>query len=165
MSDSSLSSQLEQWVKSVGEVATLSIDEQTKINKAGADAGAKVLQEVTREQHYINRKTGKDPHLADLVLSEANNINGDKDGTAVFGFDIKKAYIARFINDGTKRISYTSGKKTRHDSKGRAYARGGRTAINGDHFVDNARKDANKAMEEAKEKEFKNIMKSKGVKF
>ncbi len=140
MADENLSSQMESWVNSVGKAATLSVDEQTKINKAGADIGAKVLQQATKDKHYRKRKTGKDIHLADSVLSEANNVNGDKDGSSVFGFSADKAYIARFLNDGTKHIQ-------------------------ADHFVDNARKEAKEAIEEAKEAEYKRIMKSKGVNF
>ncbi|OIL58304.1 phage head-tail adapter protein [Oenococcus oeni] len=140
MSDSDLSSQMETWVKNIANAATLSVDEQTKINKAGADAGAKILQQATKDKHYRKRKTGEDVHLADSVSAEANNVNGDKDGSSVFGFTVDKAYIARFLNDGTKHI-------------------------NGDHFVDNARKEAKGAMEEAKEKEYKEIMKTKGAKF
>ncbi len=140
MVDSDLSSQMESWVNSIGKVANLSVDEQTKINKAGADVGAKVLQQATKDKHYRKRKTGKDVHLADSILSEANNVNGNKDGSSIYGFDTKKAYIARFLNDGTKHIQ-------------------------GDHFVDNARKEAKEAIEEAKEAEYKRIMKSKGVNF
>ncbi|AVI94105.1 phage head-tail joining protein [Oenococcus oeni] len=140
MADSDLSSQMESWVNSVEKVAILSVDEQTEINKAGADVGAKILQQDTKDRHYRKRKTGEDVHLADSVLSEANNINGDKDGSSVFGFSADKAYIARFLNDGTKHIQ-------------------------ADHFVDDARKEAKEAIEEAKEAEYKKIMKSKGVNF
>ncbi|KGH73687.1 HK97 gp10 family phage protein [Oenococcus oeni] len=162
MADNDLDEQFKSWYENVVKTSQLTIKEQAQITKAAADAGAEVLKKETREKHYRDRKTGSDPHLADSIYAEANNVDGDKDGTAIFGFDPKKAYIARFINDGTKRISYTSGKKTRHDSKGRAYARGGKTSINGDHFVDIARKDAKSTSWEAEKKAFQEIIKEKG---
>ncbi|MBC6498523.1 hypothetical protein H7R52_06985 [Weissella confusa] len=46
----------------------------------------------------------------------------------------RQAYIANFIENGTKFPMYTA--------KGRKYKHGGQVAINGDHAIDNLRNDS-----------------------
>ena len=80
-------------------------------------AGAKVLAEKLREATpRTNHKDVKYGHLQDNVMSQDTDINGEDNGNSTVGFG-KKAYIARFLNDGTIKMGAT-------------------------HFVDNARRNA-----------------------
>lgn len=137
MADNDLDEQIKSWYENVVKTSQLTIKEQAQITKAAADAGAEVLKKETREKHYRDRKTGSDPHLADSIYAEAKNVDGNSDGTSIMGFDTKKAYIARFLNDGTK-----------HNKA--------------DHFVDIAREDAKATAMEAEKKAFQEIIKEKG---
>ena len=58
--------------------------------------------------------------MSEDISSAAGDIDGDHNGSSTVGFH-NKAYIARFLNDGTK-------------------------YIRADHFVDNARDDAKDAV-------------------
>lgn len=108
---------LGQWLKQVSKAAQLSVSDQEKITKAGADVYAKQLAETTKEKHPNTKGDGgKYGHLSEDISSAAGDIDGDHNGSSTVGFH-NKAYIARFLNDGTKNIR-------------------------GDHFVDNARDDA-----------------------
>ncbi|NIG82752.1 HK97-gp10 family putative phage morphogenesis protein [Lacticaseibacillus casei] len=108
---------LGQWLKQVSKAAELSISDQEKITKAGADVYAKKLAETTKEKHPNTKGDGgKYGHLSEDISSAAGDIDGDHNGSSTVAFG-NKAYIARFLNDGTKNIR-------------------------GDHFVDNARDDA-----------------------
>ena len=112
---------LEQWLKQVSKAAQLSISDQEKITKAGADVYAKELAETTKEKHPNTKGDGgKYGHLSEDIRSAAGDIDGDHNGSSTVGFH-NKAHIARFLNDGTK-------------------------YIRGDHFVDNAREDAKDAV-------------------
>lgn len=80
-------------------------------------AGAKVLADQLRENTpRSNKKNPKYGHLQDNVGFEASDIDGEANGNSVVGFG-KKAYIARFLNDGTIKMKAT-------------------------HFVDNSRRQA-----------------------
>ena len=108
---------LGQWLKQVSKAAQLSISDQEKITKAGADVYAEKLAETTKEKHPNTKGDGgKYGHLSENIRSAAGDIDGDHNGSSTVGFH-NKAHIARFLNDGTKNIR-------------------------GDHFVDNARDDA-----------------------
>lgn len=102
---------------------------QRKMTKEGADVLRDRLQQETRrkhynEQHYVPKKyRGRNiKHLADSIASDDKNINGEVDGSSLVGFQsvkesgVNHARIARFINDGTKKMR-------------------------GDHFVEHARED------------------------
>lgn len=90
-------------------------DHATK--KAMTAAGAKVLadelRKVTPRSKKANSKYG---HLQDNVGFQNTDIDGEDDGNSVVGFG-QKAYIARFLNDGTVKMKAT-------------------------HFADNARRDS-----------------------
>ncbi|KMO88170.1 head-tail connector protein [Lacticaseibacillus rhamnosus] len=112
---------LGQWLEQVSKAAQLSISDQEKITKAGADVYAKELAETTKEKHPNTKGDGgKHGHLSEDIRSAAGDIDGDHNGSSTVGFH-NKAHIARFLNDGTKHIR-------------------------GDHFVDNARDDAKDAV-------------------
>ncbi|OIK55723.1 phage head-tail adapter protein [Oenococcus oeni] len=88
--------------------------------------------------HYYNLKSGDDPHLADSVIDEATNISGETDVTSIVGFSNKKAYIARFLNDGTK-------------------------FIKGDDYLDKVRNACLNEIFKAENAEYQKILKEKGV--
>ena len=112
---------LGQWLEQVSKAAQLSISDQEKITKAGADVYAEKLAETTKEKHPNTKGDGgKHGHLSEDISSAAGDIDGDHNGSSTVGFH-NKAYIARFLNDGTK-------------------------YIRADHFVDNARDDAKDAV-------------------
>ena len=121
---------LNNFVNNVEEISTnLSIEDQISITKAEALVYMVALEEYIKDSHYRVRATGEDPHLADTVMMKGTNINGIKDGSYIVGFDTLKAYIARFINDGTKFPQFT---KVSH----REYKHAGEVAITADHFMD-----------------------------
>ncbi|MFR0553396.1 HK97-gp10 family putative phage morphogenesis protein [Loigolactobacillus coryniformis subsp. coryniformis] len=112
---------LGQWLKQVSKAAQLSVSDQEKITKAGADVYAEKLAEVTKEKHPNTKGTGgKYGHLSEDISGKKGDIDGDHNGSSTVGFG-NKAFVARFLNDGTKKI-------------------------HGDHFVDNARDDAKDAV-------------------
>ncbi|MFY4506471.1 HK97-gp10 family putative phage morphogenesis protein [Lacticaseibacillus rhamnosus] len=124
---------LGQWLKQVSKAAELPISDQEKITKAGADVYAEKLAETTKEKHPNTKGNGgKYGHLSEDISSAAGDIDGDHNGSSTVGFH-NKAYIARFLNDGTKNIR-------------------------GDHFVDNARNDAKDAVFAAEAEKYQAII-------
>ena len=98
-----------------------------EVQKAMTSAGAKVLEERLRKATpRTNHKDVKYDHLQDNVMSQGTDIDGEDNGNATVGFG-KKAYVARFLNDGTIKMAAT-------------------------HFVDNARRDSADAVFEAEKK-------------
>ncbi|TVV27051.1 HK97 gp10 family phage protein [Weissella cibaria] len=112
----------------------MTVEDKAKLTKAGADIFAKELETEYKANHYRHRTTGKDPHLAESVMAQNANVEGMKNGSSTVGFSKDKAYIANFIENGTKFPMYTS--------KGRKYKHGGQVAINGDHAIENLRNDS-----------------------
>ena len=124
---------LEEWLKQVSKAAELSISDQEKITKAGADVYAKKLAEATKEKHPNTKGNGgKYGHLSEDISGKKGDIDGDHNGSSTVGFG-DKAFVARFLNDGTKKI-------------------------HGDHFVDNARDDAKDAVFQAEQEEYQAII-------
>lgn len=124
---------LEEWLKQVSKAAKLSINDQEKITKAGADVYAKKLAETTKEKHPNTKGTGgKYGHLSEDISGKKSDIDGDHNGSSTVGFG-DKAFVARFLNDGTKKI-------------------------HGDHFVDNARDDAKDAVFAAEAEKYEAII-------
>lgn len=75
--------------------------DQTEITKAGAEVLANALHDKARQMHYSKEENPKYGHLADDIHVEAGDITGEQNGASTVGFS-DKAYIARFLNDGTK---------------------------------------------------------------
>lgn len=124
---------LDQWLNQVSKAAELSISDQEKITKAGADAYAKELTETTKEKHPNTKGDGgKYGHLSEDISSAAGDIDGDHNGSSTVGFG-NKDYIARFLNDGTK-------------------------YIHADHFVDNAREDVKDAVFAAEAEKYQEMI-------
>ncbi|WP_195555931.1 HK97 gp10 family phage protein [Weissella cibaria] len=134
MAEESLEAILNAFIEDAEAVSTqMTVEDKQRVTKAGADVFAKELEAEYKANHYRHRTTGKDPHLADSVMTQNANVDGMKNGSSTVGFSKDKAYIANFIENGTKFPMYTS--------KGRKYKHGGQVAINGDHVIDNLRND------------------------
>lgn len=96
-------------------------------------AGAKVLEENLRKNIPVSKLNHKkEKHLKEYVMSQDTNVDGQEDGSSTVGFG-KKAYIARFLNDGTVKMSAT-------------------------HFVDNAVNESKKEVLLANKAEYDKIM-------
>lgn len=106
-------------------------EQKSEITGAGAKVFAEHLQEVTKEKHYSKHDDVEYGHLADNVAYQKTNIDGEKDGSSTVGFG-KKAFVAKWLNDGTKKMK-------------------------GDHFVDNARRESEKKIFEAKRKKYEEL--------
>lgn len=104
-------------------------DTQRKITNAGAQYLAKSLANDTQAKHFDTKHNipkkmrGKAiRHLADSVDFTNTSLDGVVDGTSTVGFKgahtsgVNHARIARFLNDGTKKM-------------------------HGDHFVEHSRED------------------------
>lgn len=135
MAEESLESILSALIEDAEALSTnMTVEDKQKVTKAGADVFAKELETEYKNNHYRHRTTGKDPHLADSVITQSTNVDGMMNGSSTVGFSKDRAYIANFIENGTKFPMYTS--------KGRKYKHGGQVAINGDHVIDNLRNDS-----------------------
>lgn len=128
--------QLGDWLNDVGRAAMNSASDREKVTKAGAKALAANLERVTREKH--NSDDNETTHLADTVTWNATDLDGVHDGTATAGFSEKgkRAYIARFLNDGTV-------KRT------------------GDHFVDINRQESVNDVVAAERKAYRKLIEGK----
>ena len=79
-------------------------------------ATRKAMTAAGKATPHSNKKNPKYGHLQDNVGFQNVDIDGEDDGNSVVGFG-QKAYIARFLNDGTVKMKAT-------------------------HFADNARRDS-----------------------
>lgn len=105
MADEDLSNQLKNWINQVQEATELSLDEQTEVTKAGAEVFKAELKKVTP---VSDRNSD---HAKNHVVMQNTDIDGNKNGSSVVGYDSEKAYIMRFMNDGTKYYPRKKGKK------------------------------------------------------
>lgn len=98
-----------------------------KMTEAGAKVLAEKLKEATPRTKNNDVKYG---HLQDNVTYQDTDIDGEENGSSTVGYG-KKAYVARFLNDGTVKMPAT-------------------------HFVDNVRRESSdevfKAQREAYDK-------------
>lgn len=98
-----------------------------KMTEAGAKVLAENLKEATPRTNHNDVKYG---HLQDNVTYQDTDIDGEENGSSTVGYG-KKAYVARFLNDGTVKMPAT-------------------------HFVDNVRRESSdevfKAQREAYDK-------------
>ncbi|MFT8861268.1 HK97-gp10 family putative phage morphogenesis protein [Schleiferilactobacillus harbinensis] len=128
-----MSEALDQWLKQVSKAAQLSISDQEKITKAGADVLAAKLKEATKAKHPDTKGNGgKYGHLSDDISASTGDIDGEHNGKSVAGYG-DKAFVAKFLNDGTKKLR-------------------------GDHFVDNARDDGKNDVFAAEQAEYSKII-------
>lgn len=103
--DETLSNQLKNYINSLKDVADLDADEQAQVTKQGAEVFAQELKKVTP---VSDRNT---KHAKDSVLVKNTDIDGNKNGDSVVGYDSDHAYIMRMMNDGTKYYPKKKGKK------------------------------------------------------
>lgn len=129
---------LNDWLKNVESAQKLSIAEQAKITKAGADVLQKKIADETKSKHYSKKKRPANGHMADSVIVLNTDVDGTKTGVSTVGFDKYHAGNARRLNDGTKRIK-------------------------ADHFIDNARDAAVDEVMTAEHKAYQEILKRKGL--
>ncbi|WP_446002473.1 HK97 gp10 family phage protein [Weissella viridescens] len=99
-----LERQLEQWEQQIARSVNLTVEDQRKVTRAGAEAAKVVIAEETRKNHFESgRDTSKMAHLADSVVVGREE-KTRSDGSTSYGFDhddVNHARIARFLNDGT----------------------------------------------------------------
>ncbi|WP_270336191.1 HK97-gp10 family putative phage morphogenesis protein [Streptococcus macedonicus] len=95
---------LEEWLETVQNVGNLSLAEQSRITKAGADVFKDELAKATKEKHYSNHKDPKYGHMADSLSVQKTGVDGTKNGKATVGWKNRfHAQNARRLNDGTKK--------------------------------------------------------------
>ena len=114
---------LQDFSKSLNKLVP-NMEQKKKITQAGA----KVIEEKIRQ----NTPVSKLNHKKEYVMSQDTNVDGQEDGSSTVGFG-KKAYIARFLNDGTVKMPAT-------------------------HFVDNAVNESKKEVLLANKAEYDKIM-------
>ncbi len=98
---------LEEWLKRVKKLTSLTPDEQAKVTGAGALVFKEKLEETTRKKHYDHkRKSGGREHLADDIVIQKSDIDNRKTGVSTVGWsDGMNANIARWLNDGSKKLT------------------------------------------------------------
>ncbi|NEZ89931.1 HK97 gp10 family phage protein [Weissella paramesenteroides] len=157
MAEQSFEAFFEDFLKQAEDLTVnLPVEDKVKVTKAGAQVFAKELEDVYKQKHYRHRKTGEDPHLADSVIMQNTNIDGMKDGSSTVGFNQEKAYIANFIENGTKFPMYTK--------RGHRYKHAGQVNIIADHVIANLRANPNvqAKMLKAEAKAYNKILEKKG---
>lgn len=134
---------LNEWLNEANKLVDLTIEEREEINQAGSEVLQEAIAKATKDKkHYSNRHVSKKDikHLADSVI--AGDLEGDKpSGNVSVGYSVKDANharIARFLNDGTKKLQ-------------------------GDSFYDEAVEHSEDAVEQAKVKKYNEIMDRKGA--
>lgn len=97
-----LDAQMQSWL---GDVKHLIPDESVKSAMTAAEAREfeKVLHKNTPRGDKDNSKYG---HLQDNIAIQNSDIDSIANGNALVGFK-KKAYVARFLNDGTVKMKAT----------------------------------------------------------
>lgn len=136
-------SQLDNFSKQLEQAFNLSIEEQEQITKAGAEVYEKQLEANTPESGYSHK--GKT--LKEDLHTKVGTVDGTEDGSTSVGWSDGKnglAYIARFMNDGTKNYP----RYAENDHRG---------------FVTNTQKQAYNSVIEAQFKEYKRILAQKGL--
>lgn len=100
-----------------------------KMTEAGAKVLAEKLKEATPRTKHNYVKYG---HLQDNVTYQDTDIDGEENGSSTVGYG-KKAYVARFLNDGTVKMPAT-------------------------HFVDNVRRESSDEVFKAQREAYGKLM-------
>lgn len=100
-----------------------------KMTEAGAKVMAEKLKEATPRTKRNDVKYG---HLQDNVTYQDTDIDGEENGSSTVGYG-KKAYVARFLNDGTVKMPAT-------------------------HFVDNVRRESSDEVFKAQREVYGKLM-------
>ncbi|WP_123799576.1 HK97-gp10 family putative phage morphogenesis protein [Limosilactobacillus fermentum] len=105
----------------------------TTTKRKMTEAGAKVLAEKLKEATpRTKRNDVKYGHLQDNVTYQDTDIDGEENGSSTVGYG-KKAYVARFLNDGTVKMPAT-------------------------HFVDNVRRESSDEVFKAQREAYDKLM-------
>lgn len=92
---------LQDWLKTVQNLADLTTDELTRVTGAGAEVYKKELEEAA-SKHKTTHNHPKRKHLADDIEVQKADVDGKKTGVSTVGWaDGMNAVIARWQNDGT----------------------------------------------------------------
>lgn len=109
--DYSYEAQIIRWLDKVKGVANLSVDDQLKVTKAGAEAFRAKLRANTPVSKKPNPAVG---HMRDHITLKNRNPDNVKDGSYTAGWQFPKgnklgihARKARWLNDGTRKIEAT----------------------------------------------------------
>lgn len=97
-----LDKQFNGWLEQVHGLIP-SADQSSEITAAGAEVLAKNLKAAAP---VSKRKEEKYGHLKDNVTFQASDVGGEKNGNSTVGF-AQKAYVARWLNDGTIKMPAT----------------------------------------------------------
>lgn len=157
MSELTLEDILNQIVDEAESISSkMSIEDRAAITKAEAQVFKQALKEKTRAKHYRSRVTGESVHLADSIISQNRSVDGFKNGHSAVGWSEDKAYIANFIENGTKFPMYSK--------KGRKFKHPGQVAVTADHFVRDLRDDPvlKNRMLQAGAKKYAQIIRKRG---
>lgn len=100
-------------LSNIGDKVIPDTSTKRKMTEAGAKVLAEKLKEATPRTKHNDVKYG---HLQDNVTYQGTDIDGEENGSSTVGYG-KKAYVARFLNDGTVKMPAT-------------------------HFVDNVRRES-----------------------
>ena len=123
-----LDEQMSDWLNQIKSVVP-SAEQSAEIT----EAGAKVLADKLKEAAPVSKKKEeKYGHLKDNITYIPTDIDGEKNGNSTVGFQ-KKAYIARFLNDGTVKMPAT-------------------------HWVDNVRSEASSDIFAAQQKKYDELI-------
>lgn len=96
---------MEDWLIKVKAMTDLTIDEQAKVTKAGAEVYRDILAEETLNKHHTETEHPSRKHLSDDIIVKNTDVDGNKNGVSTVGWeDGMNATIARWLNDGTKKI-------------------------------------------------------------
>lgn len=120
-----LDTQMQSWLRGVKDLIP-DTTVKSAMTAAEAQAYVEVLRKNTPRSSNNNEKYG---HLQDNIAIQNSDVDGIANGNALAGFK-KKAYVARFLNDGTVKMAAT-------------------------HFVDNSRKESQEAAFKAGMKVYK----------
>ena len=102
--DDDFNTQLEAWFDSIKNTLTMTAQQKAKIT----GAGAKVFADILRDETPYNPHIKTDEHLRDCIMFKAGKtLDNLQTGDTDVGFSKNKAYIARFLNDGTKKMAAT----------------------------------------------------------
>lgn len=97
-----LDEQMSDWLNQIKSIVP-STEQSAKIT----EVGAKVLVDKLKEAAPVSKKKEeKYGHLKDNITYIPTDIDGEINGNSTVGFQ-KKAYIARFLNDGTIKMPAT----------------------------------------------------------
>lgn len=153
---SDFSEELDAFATKLEGLANLSLADKEEISKAGAKVYEKELTRVTRQRHFRFIKTNKSPHLAENIGIKVGNRSGERKGSYTVGWGHETAYIANFIENGTRvpLIKTVPGSRKKGRKTNYRTSKGGQVAIRADHFIRDVQKNnqVNRDMLEAMNK-------------